>query len=120
MKRQSLKEKLYLVIFEAETPAGKLFDVLLFVAIMASVFFTMLNSGAPVHEKYGSQISFNGTIGTQQIMPFGTPEEVRNEVKRNLNIAGEKGGLFCCPTHLLDPEVPWEKFEAYIEAENNR
>jgi uroporphyrinogen decarboxylase len=72
-----------------------------------------------IYEKYGSQISFNGTIGTQQLMPFGTPEEVKNEVKRNLEIAGKKGGLFCCPTHLLEPEVPWENVEAYIEACNN-
>ncbi len=52
-------------------------------------------------------------------MPFGTPEEVKKEVKRNLDIAGEKGGLFCCPTHLLEPEVPWENIEAYVNACNN-
>jgi len=69
-----------------------------------------------IHNKYGSQISFSGTIGTQKLMPFGTPEEVKQEVTRNLDIAGEKGGLFCCPTHLLEPEVPWENIEAYIAA----
>lgn len=69
-----------------------------------------------IHDKYGSQISFNGTIGTQRLMPFGTPEEIKEEVKRNLDIAGEKGGLFCCPTHILEPEVPWENVEAYAEA----
>lgn len=72
-----------------------------------------------IYEKYGSQISFNGTIGTQKLMPFGTPDEIKNEVKRNLDLAGEKGGLFCCPTHLLEPEVPWENIEAYVEACNN-
>jgi len=72
-----------------------------------------------IHETYGSQISFNGTIGTQELMPFGKPEEVANEVKRNLDIAGNKGGLFCCPTHLLEPEVPWENIEAYIRAIKN-
>ena len=71
-----------------------------------------------IHDKYGSQISFNGTIGTQKLMPFGTPEEVKQEVTRNLDIAGEKGGLFCCPTHLLEPEVPWENIEAYVAAYN--
>lgn len=69
-----------------------------------------------VHGKYGDQISFNGTIGTQQLMPFGTPQEIRDEVKKNLDIAGEKGGLFCCPTHMLEPEVPWANIEAYVEA----
>ena len=69
-----------------------------------------------IHQKYGDRISFNGTIGTQKLMPYGTPEEVRNEVFRNLDIAGKNGGLFCCPTHLLEPEVPWENIEAYIKA----
>ena len=26
-----------------------------------------------------------------------------DEVFRNLDIAGEKGGLFCCPTHVIEP-----------------
>ncbi len=69
-----------------------------------------------IHKKYGERISFNGTIGTQQLMPFGTAEEVKAEVRRNLDIAGKKGGLFCCPTHMLEPEVPWENIEAYMEA----
>ena len=69
-----------------------------------------------IHAKYGSKLSFNGTIGTQRLMPFGTPEEIKREVKRNLDIAGDKGGLFCCPTHILEPEVPWENVEAYVEA----
>ncbi len=51
-----------------------------------------------------------------QLMPYGTPDEVRSEVRRNLEIAGEKGGLFCCPTHMLEPEVPWENIEAYVDA----
>ena len=69
-----------------------------------------------IHAKYGDRLSFNGTIGTQQLMPLGTPEQVRAEVQKNLTIAGENGGLFCCPTHMLEPEVPWENIEAYVNA----
>ncbi len=69
-----------------------------------------------IHQRYGDQISFHGTIGTQQTMPFGTPEEIRALVHKNLTIAGKKGGLFIAPTHLLEPEVPWENILAYVEA----
>lgn len=69
-----------------------------------------------IHEMYGDKLSFNGTIGTQTTMPFGTPEEVRREVFKNLNIAGEKGGLFVAPTHMLEPEVPIKNLIAYINA----
>ena len=69
-----------------------------------------------IHAEYGDRLSFWGTIGTQTTMPFGTPEQVREEVFKNLKIAGEKGGLLCAPTHLLEPEVPWENIEAYVQA----
>ena len=69
-----------------------------------------------IHAQYGDLISFHGTIGTQTTMPFGTPADVKREVWRNLEIAGEQGGLFVAPTHLLEPEVPVENVIAYIEA----
>ncbi len=71
---------------------------------------------ADVHAQFGDQLSFSGPLGTQTTMPFGTPDEVRQTVFRNLNIAGPLGGLLCCPTHLLEPEVPWQNIEAYIRA----
>lgn len=66
--------------------------------------------------QYGDALSFNGTLGTQTTMPFGTPEDVREVVLRNLEIAGDQGGLMVQPTHLLEPEVPWENVEAYVLA----
>lgn len=69
-----------------------------------------------IHAEFGQQISFNGTIGTQRLMPFGTPDEIVAKVRQNLGMAGSRGGLFCCPTHMLEPEVPWENILAYVEA----
>jgi uroporphyrinogen decarboxylase len=71
---------------------------------------------AEIHEEFGDRLSFHGTIGTQTTMPFGTPEEVKKVVFHNLEIAGDKGGLLCAPTHLLEPEVPWQNVEAYVQA----
>lgn len=71
---------------------------------------------AEIHARYHDRLSFHGTIGTQTTMPFGTPEEVRREVFKNLDIAGAKGGLLVCPTHMLEPEVPVENIAAYIQA----
>ena len=69
-----------------------------------------------IHDEFGDRLSFNGTIGTQSTMPFGSPEDVRREVFKNLDIAGSKGGLLVCPTHMLEPEVPVENLVAYIKA----
>lgn len=45
------RERLYEIIFEADTPAGKLFDVLLLIAILGSVIIVMLET-VPSYEKY--------------------------------------------------------------------
>lgn len=71
---------------------------------------------ADIHRQFGSRLSFYGTIGTQTTMPFGTPNDVRRAVFRNLEIAGDKGGLLCTPTHMLEPEVPWENIVSYVQA----
>ena len=44
------------VIFEADTPAGKAFDVLLLLLIAISVFTVMLESVGTIQEKWGSQL----------------------------------------------------------------
>lgn len=50
MHNQALKRKLYVIIFEADTPAGKLFDVTLIWCILLSVGLVILESlqGLPV------------------------------------------------------------------------
>lgn len=69
-----------------------------------------------VIREFGDRLSFNGTLGTQTTMPFGTPDEVCKVTRANLEMAGQRGGLLCCPTHMLEPEVPWENIEAYVSA----
>jgi voltage-gated potassium channel len=47
------RERIRVIIFEADTPAGKAFDVALLVAILISVIAVMLDSVAPIRAKYG-------------------------------------------------------------------
>jgi uroporphyrinogen decarboxylase len=71
---------------------------------------------AEVLSRWGGRISFNGVLGTQSTLPFGKPEEVKAAVRQYRRIAGPLGGLFCCPTHIVEPEVPWDNLVAYAEA----
>jgi len=48
------RERLYEIIFEADTPSGKLFDVLLLVFILASVIVVMLETVPEYHDRYYS------------------------------------------------------------------
>lgn len=65
---------------------------------------------------YGDKLAFRGCIGTQTTMPFGTPEEVDMVCRKLIEKVGKGGGLILSPTHMLEPEVPWENIEAYINA----
>ena len=58
------RQRLYTIIFEADTPAGKLFDVLLFVAILCSVGLTMLNSVHDIHAAHGTALFILNTVFT--------------------------------------------------------
>ncbi len=48
-----LKRKLFVIIFGTHTPAGKLFDVILLILILVSVFAVMLESVTSIHTNYG-------------------------------------------------------------------
>ncbi len=48
--------RLHEIIFEADTPAGKVFDVVLICSILVSVVAVMLDSVAEIHDRYGSQL----------------------------------------------------------------
>lgn len=49
----SFRQRLHEIIFEADTPGGKLFDLLLIVSILLSVLIVMLDSVAGIHARHG-------------------------------------------------------------------
>ena len=53
MTDNSIKNKLYHIIFEAETPSGKLFDIVLLITIFLSVICVILESVADIKIQYG-------------------------------------------------------------------
>ncbi len=56
MRRKSLRFRLHEIIFEADTSAGRVFDVLLIISILASVLVVMLDSVRPINNQYGHQL----------------------------------------------------------------
>ncbi|MFD2567490.1 ion transporter [Pseudotenacibaculum haliotis] len=52
-KNTSFRHRLHEIIYEADTPSGKLFDVVLLIAILASILFVMLESVQSINDKYG-------------------------------------------------------------------
>jgi uroporphyrinogen decarboxylase len=69
-----------------------------------------------VHRRYGDRLTFDGCIGTQSTMPFGTPDDVRSRVRDVIEQYGRTGGLIVSPTHVLEPDVPLENIDALFSA----
>lgn len=71
---------------------------------------------AAIKQRHGDRLSFWGTVSVQRTMPFGTPDEVRAEVRARIRDVGCGGGLILAPAHVLGPETPWENVAAFFEA----
>ena len=67
-------------------------------------------------EKYGNLLSFMGGLDTQSYLSFGTPIEIKREVKKVLSIMGENGGFIAAPSHTIT--IPDMNKKAMIDAIN--
>ena len=64
---------------------------------------------------FGKDILFVGGVDTQRLLPFGTPQEIRDEVRRLRDLFGEN--FVVSPSHeSILPEVPCENIAAMAEA----
>ena len=73
---------------------------------------------SPEHLKktYAKDITFwGGGINTQSTLPNGTPEQVREETKRNIDAFARDGGFVFATVHNVQDDVPIENFIAMWE-----
>jgi uroporphyrinogen decarboxylase len=66
-------------------------------------------------EHFGGELSFHGAIDTQTTLPFGTVEDVRQEVRDRIAVLGRGGGYILAPTHNIQPDTPVERILAMYE-----
>ncbi|MFA5786071.1 MAG: uroporphyrinogen decarboxylase family protein [Actinomycetota bacterium] len=67
--------------------------------------------------RFGDRITFwGGGMDTQRVLPFGTPDEVRSQVKERIEIFGSGGGFVFNPIHNAQAGVPVENLLAMYEA----
>ncbi len=64
--------------------------------------------------KYRGQVTFHGGLSTQQTLPSGTPEEVREETRRLLQM-GEEGSFVFAPSHAVEGDTSEANMFAFLE-----
>jgi uroporphyrinogen decarboxylase len=65
--------------------------------------------------KYGNNIAFWGGIDTQRVLPFGSPEDVRIEVRKRIDDLAQGGGYVLGPSHNFQADVCPENVCAMYE-----
>ncbi len=72
---------------------------------------------AALKAEFGDRICFHGGVDNQQTLPFGTPDDVRAEVKRLIEtLACDRTGFIIAPCHSIQPNTPVENIIALYEA----
>lgn len=66
--------------------------------------------------RFGKDVTFyGGGVDTQRVLPFGTPGEVRDEVKRRIDDLAPGGGFIFNTVHNIQADVPPENIMAMWE-----
>ena len=66
--------------------------------------------------RFGDRLSFHGSISIQRTLPFGTPDDVRNEVRQRVQTLAPGGGFIFCTAHNIQADTPIENVVALFEA----
>jgi uroporphyrinogen decarboxylase len=67
---------------------------------------------AGLKASFGNDLCFHGGIDVQKLLPFDSPQAVKEEVRRIKDIFGTNGGLILGPSHEIPNDVPLENIIA--------
>jgi uroporphyrinogen decarboxylase len=67
----------------------------------------------------GDSLVFWGAVDVQQLLPRATPHEVRQEVRRLIEVLGRDGGYVSAPAHEMQDDIPPENIVAWVETVNS-
>jgi uroporphyrinogen decarboxylase len=71
---------------------------------------------AEIKSSFGDRLCFHGGVDVQGLLPFGTPENVRDTVHKLIETLGHGGGFILCPSHNIQVDAPVPNILAVYEA----
>ncbi|MHB1295367.1 MAG: uroporphyrinogen decarboxylase family protein [Anaerolineae bacterium] len=75
----------------------------------------VMGDTARLKREFGDRLCFNGAIDTQWVLPHGTTDDVRREVRQRIRDLAPGGGYICSAVHCLQPDVPVENVLALFD-----
>jgi uroporphyrinogen decarboxylase len=68
-----------------------------------------------IKRRYGKRLTLFGAIDVQQLLPFGSPGEIKKAVRDAKAVLGEGGGYILSPAHHIQSDTSLENIQAYYE-----
>ena len=65
--------------------------------------------------RFGERLCFEGGVSVQTTLPFGTVEDVQQEVEKLITILGKGGGYILGPSHAIQAGTPPENVVALFD-----
>jgi hypothetical protein len=69
-----------------------------------------------VHKKYGGKICLSGNIDIANVLAFGTPDEVEEDVRQHIEYLAKDGAYILTSSHSITNDIPFENFMAMMKA----
>ena len=66
--------------------------------------------------EFGRDLVFFGGLDVQHLLPFGSPEQIKTEVRRMIEVLGRHGAYIIAPAHNIQDDTPVENVLALYEA----
>jgi uroporphyrinogen decarboxylase len=66
--------------------------------------------------EHGDRLAFCGGVSVQRTLPFGSPAQVREEVRQRVSVLGAGGGYILGPSHAIQAGTPVENVLAFFDA----
>ena len=66
--------------------------------------------------EFGRDIAFHGGMSIQKTLPYGSAEDVHNEVRDRIAKLAGGGGYILCTAHNIQTDTPDENVEALFQA----
>ena len=69
-----------------------------------------------IRRRFGTLLALWGTVGHQTTFSYGTPDEIRREVKHRIDTLGRSGLILSPAYDLGEPDISWENIAAFLDA----
>lgn len=94
---------------------GDLLDIGIDILNPVQVSAREMGDTARLKREFGRRLSFCGGVDTQRVLPRGTIDEVRAEVRRRIRDLAPGGGYLLAAVHCIQPDVPPENILAMCD-----